>query len=70
MQKFKIEIEEILQEVYEIEASTLEEAIDIAEEKYRNEEIILPPESIKETNFRQFPEELNKESRKNKDRVR
>lgn len=67
MKKYKIEVEEILQDVYEIEANSLEEAIDIAEEKYRNEEIILSPEAIKETNFRSFGEQLEKDQKKNKD---
>jgi hypothetical protein len=54
MKKFKIEIEEILQNVYEVEANSLEEAISIIQEKYKNCEIVLDPETIKETNFREF----------------
>lgn len=70
MKVYRIEVEEILQDVYDIEANSLEEAIDIAEEKYHKEEIVLAPESIKETNFREFPEEKNKNLNKNKDRER
>lgn len=54
MKKFQIEVEEILQNVYEVEANSLEEAINIIQEKYSNEEIILEPETLKETNFREF----------------
>ena len=68
MKTYQIEVEEVLQKVYEIEASSLEEALNIAEEKYNNEEIVLPPESIQETNFREFPEEQNKNLNKNEDR--
>lgn len=70
MKTYQIEVEEVLQKVYEIEASSLEEALNIAEEKYNNEEIVLPPESIQETNFREFPEEQNKNLNKNEDRER
>ncbi len=70
MKTYKIEIEEILQETYEIEANSLEEAIDIAEEKYRSEEIILDYNALKETNFREFKDEIEKEKPKNKERER
>ena len=33
MKTYKIEVEEIMQNVYDIEANSLEEAINIAEEK-------------------------------------
>ena len=65
MKTYQIEIEEILQNVYEIEAKSLEEAISIAEERYSNEEYVLEPECIKETNFREFPNPV-----KNKERER
>ncbi len=70
MKTYKIEIEEILQETYEIEANSLEEAIDIAEEKYRSEEIVLDYNALKETNFREFKDEIEKEKPKNKERER
>ncbi len=70
MKTYKIVIEEILQETYEIEANSLEEAIDIAEEKYRSEEIVLDYNALKETNFREFKDEIEKEKPKNKERER
>lgn len=54
MKTYKVEIEEILQNVYDIEANSLEEAINIAEERYRNEEYILEAEDLKKTNFREY----------------
>lgn len=68
MKVYHIEVEEILQEVYDIEANSLDEALEIAEEKYHNEEIVLAPETIKETNFREHKEEIMKD--KNKDMER
>lgn len=41
MPKFNVQIKEILRRVVEIEAETLEEAIDIAKDMYQNEEIVL-----------------------------
>lgn len=41
MPKFNIQVKEILRRVVEIEAETLEEAIDIAKDMYQNEEIVL-----------------------------
>ncbi len=66
MKVYHIEVEEILQEVYDIEANSLDEAIEIAEEKYHNEEIVLAPETIKETNFKEHKEEIVKDKTKNK----
>ena len=60
---FKVEIEEVLQDVYEIEAESIEEAIDIAEEKYRNSEFVLDYNSLKETNFREYKTEVRKKER-------
>lgn len=40
-QSFKVTIEEILSRTIEIEAKTKQEALDIALEQYRKEEIIL-----------------------------
>lgn len=54
MSKYKIEIEEILQEVYDVEAESLDEAISIAEDKYYDGEYELAPETIKKTNFRPY----------------
>lgn len=41
MPKFKIEIKEVLKRTIEIEADSLWEATEIAEEMYNNEEIVL-----------------------------
>lgn len=70
MKVYHIEVEEILQNVYDIEANSLDEAIEIAEEKYHNEEIVLAPETIKETNFREYKDEIIKDKPKNKDMER
>lgn len=51
---YHVEIEEILQNVYDIEANSYEEAEEFARERYRNEEYILEAETLKETNFREF----------------
>ena len=53
---YHVEIEEILQNVYDIEANSYEEAEEIARERYRNEEYNLESETLKETNFREFGE--------------
>lgn len=65
MNKYKIEIEEILQEVFEVEAESLDEALSIAQYKYRKGEYELSPDTIKETNFRPYQELIkNKQSKK------
>ena len=70
MKVYQIEVEEILQNVYEIEANSLEEALDIAEEKYINQEIELDYNCLKETNFREFEDTTLKEKKKNRDMER
>lgn len=68
MKKYEIEIEEILQHTFEIEADSLEEAIDIAQEKYRNEEYVLNSDDWKETNYREYKDEIIKDKKaKNRD---
>ena len=59
-----------MQNVYDIEANSLEEAINIAEEKYRNQKIVLDYNALKETNFREFKDEIEKDKPKNKERER
>lgn len=54
MPKFQIEIEEILQRVEEVKAKTLEEALDIVDEKYDNQEIILDSEDFKGHEIREY----------------
>lgn len=63
-QKFNIEIEETLQHVYEIEANSLEEAISIAHDRYRNEEYILDENDYKGTEFREYKDEPVKQKTK------
>ena len=41
MPKFNIQVKEILRRVVEIEAETLEKALDIVDEMWQNEEIVL-----------------------------
>ena len=60
---YKIEIEELLQHVYDIEANSLEEAIDIAREKYSNEEYVLDYQDYKGTEFREYKDEVFKEKK-------
>lgn len=65
---YQIEIEEILQNVYEIEADSVEEALDIAEERYRNLDYVLDYNCLQETNFREYKDfDLNYETKKIKD---
>lgn len=70
MKTYKIEVEEILQNVYDIQANSLEEAIDKAQEMYRNEEIVLDYEAWKETNYREYQDVVEIDKKKNKDRER
>ena len=51
---YKIEIEETLQKVVEIQASSLDEAISIAQERYSNEEYILNEDDYKGSEFREY----------------
>lgn len=41
MQTFKLEIQDVLSKVIEIEAETLSDALDIAHNMYNSEEIVL-----------------------------
>jgi hypothetical protein len=55
MKKFyKIEIEELLQRVVEIEAENIEQAIDITKEKYKNEEYVLDENDFKGVKFSKY----------------
>ena len=54
MPKFQVEIEEISQRVEEIEAKDLEEALEIAEEKYDKNEIELDYEDFKGHEVREY----------------
>ena len=52
---YKIEIEELLQRVVEIEAENVNEAIRIAKEKYRKEEYVLDENDFKGVKFSPRP---------------
>lgn len=60
---YEIEIEEILQKVVKVEANSLEEAIDIAIEKYSNEEYVLDYQDYKDTEFREYKDEVIKQKK-------
>lgn len=51
---YKIEIEELLQRVVEIEAENANEAISKAKEKYRNEEYVLDENDFKGVEFSEY----------------
>ena len=58
-----IETEETLQKVVKIKANSLNEAINIAKEKYSNEEYILDYQDYKGTEFREYKDEIVKEKK-------
>lgn len=64
MKKFQIKIEEILQNVFEIEAESLDDAIAIAEDRYNRQEYELTPENLKEINFEEYKDEVIKQKNK------
>ncbi len=60
---YKIEIEETLQKVVEIKANSLDEAIDIAQNRYSNQEYILDYEDYKGVEYREHKDEVIKEKK-------
>lgn len=67
MQKtYKIEIEETSQRVVEIQANSLDEAIDIAQNRYSNQEYILDSDDYKGVEFREYKNEVMKQKTKHK----
>ena len=46
MPKFKVTIEEHVSETFEVEANDIEEAMNIAEDKYNNGEFVLEPGNL------------------------
>lgn len=60
---YNIEIEETLQKVVKIEANSLEEAIQIADERYSNEEYVLDYQDYKGTEFREYKDEIVKDKK-------
>ena len=61
--EYEIEIEETLQKVVKRKANSLNEAINIAKEKYSNEEYILDYQDYKGTEFREYKDEIVKEKK-------
>ena len=51
---YKIEIEELLQRVVEIEAENVNDAISKAKGKYRNEEYVLDENDFKRVGFSEY----------------
>lgn len=51
MNTYKVQIEEVLQKVIEINANNREEAIDIAKQLYAQDEVELDAHDLKETNI-------------------
>lgn len=66
---YRIEIEETLQRVVEIKADSLEDAIDIAQNRYSNQEYVLDYEDYKGVEFSEYKDEVIKE-KKHKERER
>lgn len=62
---YEIEIEETLQKVVKIKANSLDEAIDIAKERYRNEEYILDENDYKGAEFSEYRDEVIRRKNKN-----
>lgn len=52
MERFNIEIEELLQKVVTVEAENREEAIKLIKEEYKNENIILDENDFKGVSFK------------------
>lgn len=66
---YQIEIEETLQKVVKIKANSLDEAIDIAQNRYSNQEYVLDYEDYKGVEFSEYKDEVIKE-KKHKERER
>lgn len=64
MKVYQIEIEETLQKVVKIKADSLDDAISIAEERYRNEEYILNEDNFMGAEFREYKDEIIKQKNK------
>lgn len=66
---YQIEIEETLQKVVEIKADSLEDAISIARDRYKNEEYVLNEDNFMGAEFSEYKDEVIKE-KKHKERER
>lgn len=62
MPKFKVTITETLEKEVEVEAPDWNHALDMVEDKYWNEEIVLDADNHKDTDF--YAEEIEPESTK------
>ena len=51
---YKIEIEEVLSKVVKIKANSLDEAIDIAQERYEKEEYVLDYNNFSSVDIREY----------------
>lgn len=61
---FEIEIEELLQKVVKIKANSLDEAISIARDRYKNEEYILNEDNFMGVEFSEYKDEVIKQKNK------
>lgn len=57
-QVFQIEIEEILQKVVKIKANSLDEAFDIAQDRYDKEKYVLDYKDFMGVEFREYKDEV------------
>lgn len=57
-QVYQIEIEEILQRVVKVKASSLEEAIDTVEQRYKDEKYVLDYNDFKGVDFREYKNKI------------
>ena len=69
MQKtYKIEIEETLQRVVEVKANSLNDAFDIVQNKYNDQEYVLDYNDYKGVEFREYKDEhIKRKNRANRD---
>lgn len=67
--EYQIEIEELLQRVVTVKANSLDEAFDIVQNRYKNQEYVLDSEDYKGVDFREYKDEVIK-SKNKKDRER
>lgn len=61
---YQIEIEETLQKVVKIKADSLDEAIDIAQNRYSDQEYMLDYEDYKGVEFREYKDKIIKQKNK------
>ena len=56
MDTFKIEVQEVLSRIIEIEAKNIDEAISKVKDMYQNEEIVLDSEDFVTSEIKEFSE--------------